>query len=302
MITTVYDWMRYRSIGLSQRWVVACTDFLKLLLVTLAWVIPGVATSAGMLQAYVVGSTFLPLLVLLVVVHRPAGFAKYRDYASIAGWQLGDYVVGQFVLTVPLLVVGVHAVDDTVSGIRLAQGLLGPLNLLFSAGVSNLVADAVTQDSLRPPKALIAAGQRLAYALVAVAVLVVGGSIPAVLIIDPDLRGVTSGALVFGLVLVGGYALFSGWAGVQAMLMRLLGHQAYATIGRIIVAGVTTVSFALGYLVDGARGSMVLGFGLAAITFPIVFGIFARRAFREVNAVDDENGAAGERRRHRRTV
>ena len=165
------------------------------------------------------------------------------------------------------------------SGIRLAQALLGPLTLVFAATVSNLVADAATQQQFQSRLALIEKGIVLARTIAFNAmafVLLISGAVAA---LDISIGAVGNQSLVLGLLLVGGYMVLTGWSGVHAMVMRLLNHQAAVTIGRVVIASITLLGFFIGYAIGGSAESVVVGFATAGLVSAAVLGALSRSAY-----------------------
>jgi len=280
LFPVAYDWLRYRAMGLDRRWPVAFADALRLMLTSLVLLLPFTNPTAVSLQVYFTSACFLPFLLLAFLVRGPRTYSPYITYARAAAWQLGDFTVGQFIVSVPLLVLGAGSAGSTVSGIRLAQALLGPLTLVFAATVSNLVADAATQQQYQSRLALIEKGIVLARTIAFNAmafVLLISGAVAA---LDISIGAVGNQSLVLGLLLVGGYMVLTGWSGVHAMVMRLLNHQAAVTIGRVVIASITLLGFFLGYAIGGATESVVVGFATAGLVSAAVLGALSRSAYR----------------------
>ncbi|MCW2848935.1 MAG: hypothetical protein JWR90_2909 [Marmoricola sp.] len=278
-----YDWLRFRAMGMNQRWPVAIGDSVRMVMVPLALILPLPATAVA-LQVYFTAACAVPFLLLLVIGRRPGAYTPYSSYVGAAAWQLGDFAVGQFIVQVPLLVLGSSTGGSTVSGIRLAQALLGPLTLVFAASVGNLMADAATQESYRSQSALIRQGTVLARTIAANALMVVLLTAGVVAVLGIDTRGVDNESLVFGLLLVGGYMVLTGWSGIHAMIMRLLNRQASVTLGRVVITAITLGGFAGGYLFGGPDESVVTGFITAGIISAAVMGTLARSAYRTSNS------------------
>jgi len=94
------------------------------------------------------------------------------------------------------------------------------------------------------------------------------------------LRGVPSESLVLGLLLVGISLSANSWAGVHAIVMRILGHQARVTIARALVAGPTVGAFAVGFFVSGVSASLTAGFVTLTVAAPLVFSLSSRPVYR----------------------
>ena len=276
------DWLRARAVGLDQRWLVAAGEAVRVVLVPLALLPHLVPRDAVSMQVYFSAISLPAFLLLAIVGKRPEVFARYASYARAAAWQLGDYAVGQFVIAVPLLVLGRSAEDGAVSGIRLAQVILGPLSLIFMASVANLVADAATRAEFHDSADLIRSGNRTARTITINALILVCLATALVAVTQVDSKGVANGDIVFGMFLVGVYTSLSGWSGIQAILLRLLQYQAMVTLGRVIIVVVTITGFVVGYLVDGADSSLIAGFATATVASVLVYGILSRVIYRRV--------------------
>jgi len=279
LFPVAYDWLRYRAMGMDRRWPVAFADALRMMLTSLVLILPFANPTAVSLQVYFTSACFLPFLLLAFLVRGPKTYSPYITYARAAAWQLGDFTVGQFIVSVPLLVLGAGSAGSTVSGIRLAQALLGPLTLVFAATVSNLVADAATQQQFQSRLALIEKGIVLARTIAFNAmafVLLISGAVAA---LDISIGAVGNQSLVLGLLLVGGYMVLTGWSGVHAMVMRLLNHQAAVTIGRVVIASITLLGFFIGYAIGGSSESVVVGFATAGLVSAAVLGALSRSAY-----------------------
>jgi hypothetical protein len=98
------------------------------------------------------------------------------------------------------------------------------------------------------------------------------------------LSGVDAQAVLFGLLLVGGSLITTGWSGVHAIVIRLLDHQAVVTIGRGIIAVLTVSGFVLGYVFFSTDGSLIAGFATLTLITPVVFGLAMRPIYKQARA------------------
>jgi len=280
----LYAWLRYRAIGQDQRWLVVGSDALRLTTVLATPVLKFLHDDAVTFQAYLFVGLLLPTTALAIWGRRPSASAPYARYAASAGWQVGDYVAGQFILTIPLLVIGSGAAGGTVAGIRVAQSLLGPLNLLTAASWANLVADASTRPSLASVEGLIRTGSRAARALAVAAVAYVSLLIASVLATSVELRGVDNRSLLFGLVIVGAYSIMFAWSVMESVVIRLLGHQALVTAGRVLIACCAVAGFGVGYQFSGPQVSIAAGFLVAGAMSMGTFTLMSRSVYRRERA------------------
>ena len=284
-VPVYYNWLRYRAIGRNQRWTVAQADFLRLALTAAAAAAPSLVTDSVTFQIYLAAITSVPMLFVAIRLPRIRKWAPYRHYRRAAGWQLADWMLQSALISLPLLLLGGASLSPLIGGVRLAQSLLGPLNLAFAAATTNLVADGVTRAELASAHSLISRGTQLGRLLTGLSLVVVVLTISFVLITNISFRGVAIPDLVVGLALVGASLVTSAWVGVHAIILRLLGWQAQVTLGRGMVAIVTLTSFAAAYHWYGVNGSLIVGFVTLALTSPLVFVCLTRQVYRSVSPV-----------------
>lgn len=288
----LYDWMRYKAMSVDSRWIVAQADGLRLALILgSAASVPIRESSVGM-QSYISFTMVLPLSWLVFRLPRAGAWAPYRRYSRSAIWQVIDFGFGQTLITLPLLVLGGTVESALIAGVRLAQSILGPLNLMFSAGTTNLIADGATRPELAGSASLIARASTLARLLTLASVASVGILIAFFAFSSLSLRGVDGHAVFFGLLLVGGSLITTGWSGVHAIVIRLLDHQAIVTIGRGVIAVLTVSSFIVGYLSSGTDGSLIAGFSALAVSTPVVFWIVMIPIYRHARSEQPWSGDA----------
>lgn len=276
----LYEWRRYRAIGLDQRWVVAQCDVIRFVLTFAILLVPSVTSSSVALQVYLSTATLIPILWASTRLPRLTRWESYRSYSHSAGWQLLDFLLGQSLIALPLLFLGGVAKSSSIGGVRLAQSILGPLNLVFSAASTNLVADGATRPELSSSRSLISRGTALGRMLGLLSVAVVLSILAAAYLLDLSLNGVTQSSLLLGLVLIGGSLITTGWAGVHAIVLRLLNQQATVTLGRALITVLTVSGFVIGYLVLGVDGSLICGFSTLTIASPVFFLLLAHRSYR----------------------
>jgi hypothetical protein len=286
-VPVYYNWIRYRAIGLNRRWVVAQADFLRLGLTLAAVTVPALAADSVGLQTYLAASTSAPILLVAIRLPRIAGWIPYRHYSRAAAWQLIDWIFGSTLTSLPLLFLGGASASPLIGGVRLAQSLLGPLNLAFAAAITNLIADGVTRSELTATDSLISRGKSLSRRLTALSLLLVVAMISFVQVTSISFRGVAIPALVVGLALVGASSVTSAGSGVHAVVLRLLGCQARVTVGRGIIATVTLGAFAVGFHWYGVDVSLVAGFMTLTLISPLVLIGLARYVYRRSTVVED---------------
>jgi hypothetical protein len=274
-----YNWIRYRAIGFNRRWVVAQADFLRLGLTLAAVAAPSLAADSVALQTYFAAATALPFLLVAIRLPRIVDWVPYRHYRRAAAWQLIDWMFGSMLVSLPLLLLGSVSPSPLIGGVRLAQSLLGPLNLAFAAAITNLIADGVTRSELTATGSLISRGISLSRLLTGLSLLLVVTMVTLVYVTSISLKGVALPDLIVGLALVGASSVTSAGSGVHAMVLRLLGWQATVTLGRGIIATLTFGAFALAYFWHGVDVSLVAGFITLALAAPIVLIGLAHYAY-----------------------
>lgn len=271
-LPTLQDWVRFRALEFDRRWSVFAADGLRLAFTVVLSPIALTLTDNPVVFQSVQGLAYaIPALVVFPRLPKISQCAPLRSYGRSAGLQLGDYVIGQFNTTVPLLVLGGLGASSVIGGVRLAQTLLGPLGLIFSAFTTNLMVDATSDERLSHPRAMYRAGEKLANWLGLLSVGSIGALILVVWASGIGLRGVTNSNLLTGLTLVGVAMASSGWAGIHAVILRLLNYQATATVGRAVLVAASVTGFTIGYFVGGVDTSMVCGFLSAAVASPLAF-------------------------------
>lgn len=271
-LPTLQDWVRFRALEFDRRWAVFAADGLRLAFTVVLSPIALVLTNNPVIFQSVQGLAYaIPALVVFPRLPKVSRFAPLRSYGRSASLQLGDYVIGQFNTTVPLLVLGGLGASAVIGGVRLAQTLLGPLGLVFSAFTTNLMVDATNDDRLSHPRAMYRAGEKLANWLGLLSVAAIGTLVLVVWASGISLRGVANSNLLAGLVLVGAAMSSSGWAGIHAVILRLLNYQVTATVGRAVLVAASLTGFIIGYFVGGVDASLVCGFLAAAVASPVAF-------------------------------
>ncbi|MDQ7876677.1 hypothetical protein Q9R08_01690 [Microbacterium sp. QXD-8] len=269
-VPVFYDWVRYRAIGSSRRWAVAAGDAVRVTLVS-ATALPVLAATPLSFMLAIGFSCTIAAAVVLPQVPLRVGVYPYRRYRSSAAWQTLDFAVGQFIVSVPLFVLAGSGANDLIGGVRLAQTLLGPLNLAFAATTTNIVADGATHVDYRQASAIIARGWRASIRLGLLATAGVAFLVALVWVSGWAPAGVDRADLLLGLVLVGASTILTGWAGIHGIVLRVLDHQSAVTLVRIGIAVATTAGFVIGYALGGEEWSLVLGFGANAISAPLLF-------------------------------
>ncbi|MBW9111641.1 hypothetical protein JNB63_13615 [Microbacterium trichothecenolyticum] len=269
-VPVFYDWVRYRAIGSGRRWAVAAGDGVRLTFVS-ATALPLLAATPLSFMLAIGVSCAIAAAVLLPQVPVRVGTYPYRRYRSSAAWQTLDFAVGQAIVSLPLFLLAGSGANDLIGGVRLAQTLLGPLNLAFAATTTNIIADGATHVDYRQASAVIARGWRASIRLGLLATAVVTILTGVIWSTGWAPAGVERADLLLGMVLVGASTILTGWSGIHGIVLRVLDHQSAVTLVRIGIASATTAGFLIGYAAGGDEWSLILGFGANAISAPLLF-------------------------------
>lgn len=275
------EWLRQRCVIEGRRWLTAIGDGARLAAFPALVLMLGVP-SPNLFQAMFHGSAMLSIVVMLPGLRRLHEWTPFRSYSRGALSQALDYAVGTLNSIVPLFILGALGGSAFIGGFRLAQTFLGPLNLLFAASRTTLLADGATKDSHRHDHDLIRHGSKLAAQLGLLAAGVVAVIIGGVWLFKVELSGVTNSALLFGLIGVGLVSATSGWSGIHTIIMRMFGKNGIVTAGRTILVIFSWAGFFLGYVLGGVDLSLILGFAVSAVLYPVVFVLPARRTYRRM--------------------
>ncbi len=291
-----YDWLRSRFIAADRRWWAALGDAVRLVALgpIILLQLTDLHFNAAQLQAVVTATAGLSAIVLWARLWtiRIVRWTPYRDYRHQARLQFLEFAVGQLNATIPMFVLGGLGASSLVGGFRFAQTLLGPMNLIFAATSANFVADGATRDTHRSTASLLRRGRLLSVRLIVVSAVIVVGIVLTVRLLGINPSGVQSSALQVGVLLVGLVAISSGWAGIQGVTLRLLGHHALVTTTRALLVAASWVGFLVGYAVGGVDTSLVAGFAASAVCYPLILGIPAARRLRKID--DDDEPALGD--------
>jgi len=281
----LHDWVRFRAMELDRRWSVFAADAFRLVLLVIISPITLLFTTNPVIFQVAQGLAYaIPALAVFLRLPKVVGFAPLRDYRRSAGLQLSDYVIGQFNTTVPLIVLGGLSASTTIGGVRLAQTLLGPLGLVFAASTTNLMVDAANDDHLSQERELYRSGEKLANGLGALSVVAISLMVAFVWLTGFGFRGVANPDLRNGLLLVGVAMVSSGWAGIHAIILRLLNHQGTATAGRAALVAGSATGYLIGYAVGGVDASLVGGFLAASVAAPLAFVVPSRVVYHRLLA------------------
>jgi hypothetical protein len=189
-------------------------------------------------------------------------------------------MLAQLVSTIPLLVFGGFGSSVYIGGIRMAQSLLGPINLVIWASAMNLMADGATQDSHSKPSDLIRLGRRLGVILALFCLLFVALAFFALVLTKFSFRGADNHSMTVGVLLVGSYLFTAAWTYPDTIVMRLLGHHSAVTSGRVFVVAATIAGYGLGYLIGSIDLSLIVAFVCSAVANLLAFRLPAAMIYR----------------------
>jgi hypothetical protein len=267
------EWLRIRGMALDERVSVARGDALRFVATLFGVMVLFFSTDALVFTLFV-NLTYLTTIAYLVL-RLPAVSAHVSplEFWRPASAQLADFSFGQAVSTIPLLVLGGFGPSVYIGGLRLAQTLLGPLNMVLSAAAVNLLADGATKESHAEPTELIRRGRRLALGLGILSPALVLVILAFLMTTGFSFRGVDNHSLVVGVALVGALFTTSGLGMIDTFIVRLLGHHAGPTVGRFLLVTVTGAAYVWGYHVGGTDSSLIYGFIVGAVANPLFFSL-----------------------------
>lgn len=283
LVPAWFEWLSSRALALDRRWDLAGANLLRVLLTAVAAAIPQLRSDSVALQSYLAFSLAVPTLYLLWRLPRISSWEPYRTYARTGAWQLVDFLLAQSLQSVPLLVLGGAADSGPVAGVRLAQALLGPFNLVAAAAATNLLADGVTRAEFAAARPVIVRGTKIGRTLAMLAFGLVGTLATLAWLTGFELRGVDNASLLLGLILVGASLIASGWSNVHLLVLRLLDHHVMATTGRGLLALLTATGFLTGYLAGGTTMSLTVGFLTLTLATPLILRTMASSVYRRLH-------------------
>jgi hypothetical protein len=296
-LALLYEWARSRAIADDRRWLVVVGDGVRLLGVVALIPAARWLQTPELLFAGVCLAAFVGLLATMFWLRPKKHWSRFSAYRRQSALQTVEYGVSQLATTVPLLFLGGVGATELIAGVRFAQTLLGPLNLIFSAAGLNLLANGATRASHREVAQLVAAGRAASRSLLLSGVIFVGAILSLVLLVPSAIASISREALMTGAILVGAVAVLSGWSGIQAVVLRLVGRQKLVTTSRLALVAWTWIGFLAGFWAGGVDWSVIGGFVFSAIGYPLFLGIPGRRALarlrdQSTDATDDGSSPA----------
>jgi hypothetical protein len=268
----VQDWLKHKRLAEGGARDAAVSEAIRVSAIGLAF-LPILASVEGL---YIVVTMGYALSILPLLGARVADrvFLPYSSYARQAIAQASDYSVAQLTTSLPLVLLGgISPGNAIIGGVRFAQTLLGPLNVVFSAVTNHLIVGGARDERLANNSEFIAHAHRLSRLVLAIA-----GSVSLLLLAVFSLSGwsppgVDQPALIIGLVLVGATSITSGWAGVRVLTLRFFGHNNAILVRRICIVAIAGAAYLIGWIVGGPDVSIAAGFVSLSIAFPVAFGM-----------------------------
>ncbi|MET0990538.1 MAG: hypothetical protein ABWY54_07825 [Glaciihabitans sp.] len=289
-LPVLLDWLRFRRIAIDDRWAVAWADALRLATVLCAFPVSALSENPVLFQSYLQAACVIPLALLLIGHRRARTYVPFARYRHAAGYQVSDFLIGQANSTLPLLLLGGLGTSALLSGVRFAQTIFGPLNLIASASVMHLMADGATRSTHKEDSHLVRTGKSLSWRLGATSFSYVMITLAILLLPGVKVSGIEDASLRTGVLLVGSVAIVSGWAGIHSIILRLLGKEMIATAARTVLVTITLCVFLVGYIIGGVDLSLTLGFMSSAVLYPLVFVLPAQFVYRRLL----DGGSGGE--------
>ncbi|WFR68142.1 hypothetical protein P9139_07470 [Curtobacterium flaccumfaciens] len=284
MLPIGQDWLRYRCLVAGKFWRTALGEVGRAV-ATVLLLVSFTGVSPTVYQSLANGACALAIALQLGNHLTTAAWTPFREYRSAALLQSVDYAVGTLNSIIPMLILGGLGGGALIGGFRLAQTIFGPLNLLFSASSTKLLADGAVQASHAEDATFIRAGRRLAAKMCLLSAAIVTAGVGVIWLGKISLSGVGYNALLIGVLCVGAVAVTSGWAGIHNVVMRVLGFNRRVTMGRLVIVGTAWTAFFVGYMIDGVDGSVIAGFAVSAVMYPIAFVLPAQASYRIILGV-----------------
>lgn len=267
----ISEWLRMRGMALDERWNVARSDVLRFVATLFGAPVLWWTTEPEVFFLFVSFTYLTNVIYLAFRLPRVSSHLSPVHFWRPASSLLADFLIGQLMSSIPLVVLAGLGTSQYIGGIRIAQTLLGPITFVMTSTWTNLVADGATRDSHSNPADLIRHGRRAATNLSLFSMVVIPLLLAILIVTNFSFRGASNHSLIVGTFLVGVLLITAGFSGVDAMVLRLLGHHSIATVGRAFLVGVTGAGYALGYVVGGVDSSLILGFACAAVANPLAF-------------------------------
>lgn len=278
------DWIRHNLIGLGKLRSVAASDAIRLT-GTIVGLLLLVATQSLTPSAFIIVSLVSYAAALLPsIIHRDwvARSQPFRKYRSTAMSQLAEFGIAQGITAIPMMTLGLMGTSTLIGPMRLAQTVLGPLNMAFSAVSADLLRYASQGRNAAVDREIVNRGSGIAKRLgIASAGFVILLSM-TVILSEIELGDVRSGPLALSIALVGAIAFTSGFSGVHLLVMRMLLKQKIVTFSRLVVVICAGMGYAIGAMLFGIDGALIGGFTAAAVAFPFAAYIPARAIYRRL--------------------
>lgn len=276
-----FDGARYRSMSDGKTVRLAVADGLRLTLcVPLALTIPGRSAELLLLSTGI--AALLPLAIL--VLSPPSRSHSYRESSSSfwlqARLQVIEFMAAQLNTSIPLLIIGGISQSPVVAGVRLAQTLMGPVNMLQNAAGSVVLVDGATRGRSTSDGHLVRRGRSFGLGMVVISVVTTGVLFLLLPAYRDYLGAIGTDDILIGLALVGVATATAGYTRMVVTVLRLVGGQRIVTVGRWWVALATWVAFGIGFAFWGVDASIAAGLLVSAVAYPASIIPAANRLFR----------------------
>lgn len=286
-VATIAEWLRYRWLARSRLWKVAVGDLMRLLFVPILFLVP--VQSGAVSQAWLLLIVLPALAWWLVGLRRLTGFTRYREYSSAARAQITEYFILQLNIAAPMLTIGSVSGTSLVAGVRVAQTLFGPLNIVSSASTTNLLAAGAVDEALQGSGSLVRHGSRVANRMFALSLGLTVVGLGVAMWVPWLPSGIDSATLALAVGLVGMQAMSNAWTGIHNVLARFMGGHRAIAAGRLIVVAGAATGYVGGYAVGGPDVSIVAGMTVSAVLGPPVFWLPARRRYRRAHVAEQSS-------------
>lgn len=202
--------------------------------------------------------------------------------------QGGEFVIAQALMVIPLLIVALATQDLRIGSFRLAQSLIGPINLLFSAiTVKQLTTTAQgVSDSAAETTRAFAQARYYSIRLS----LITAGLTVAVALSSPVLsltnEAIDTVAVQQSVISCGIYSLGGAIAGPYIGALRALRRGNLVLLGRTLMVIVTAAAYLVSTITYGPYVGLLMGAAVAGLMYPVSFNLIGFVYFRSRSRTD----------------
>ncbi|KQW48544.1 hypothetical protein ASC77_07280 [Nocardioides sp. Root1257] len=273
-LVLAYDALRHVQITADRDTSLLSADVARMAVLLLSFG-PMLANKGGTVAFALVSAVSVIPGVLLVTGRRQSGarIVVNRSWLRQSATQLAEFGVGQTLVVFPILVIATVAPSPGVGAFRLAQSLIGPMNLLFTAINLRQLTERATWSSSDPREVLrsLRRAQFYSVRLTALAVALTVILLLAVPIVQGLAQAVDPSDLFRAFVANGLLAIGGAMAGPFIVALRALRRSGVVLVSRIgLVSCTFTVYVAVASSSD-TYAALLCGAIAAGLLYPIWF-------------------------------